>query len=1531
MSNKTFKIKLFTMHANIFLGVLLAACSMLSGCTSKISVKNISGQRKNACASLEVAESAGRSLTAALSSSEFCVLPTNLGWAETSPQSSTSVTAKWTKSQSSLLSNQKIQFYQDQSCEVATGELIDLASTTTESVSFYATSDATYAYTVTSFDAKGNSLVSGCSTAIVIDTTAPTVTGVTSSTGDGSYKAGQTISIEVTFSEAVAVIGTPQLSLETGAADAVVDVASGSGTPTLTFTYMVLSGHMASDLDYLSTTPLALNTASIKDTAGNNASLIFAAPGLSHSLSSGKNIVIDTTGPTLAFSSVALSNPGSTLTPAIVGTSTEPATTTLYLDSACTGTAASAATANTGFMSPGIILTSNVGSNTTTTIYGKALDTAGNASTCTNLVTYTHDATAPTAGAFSASTSKTTTALTLNWSAAVDVVTTASGLQYFVCSGASAAAIDTVSECEAATSEMAYTNNTLSLSINGKSPGSTYYYNVVVKDQVGNKSLYNGTAETTNGTASAPTFSLPAGLYSSTQDVTITATDAIACYTVDLSEPACAESKLACIAGSLYSGVVSVASSLTLKAVACLPNWNDSSIASAAYSITGTVATPSFSVAAGPYSATQSVTLTTATPGATIYYTTDGSPPNTSSNQYTSAISVNSTQTINALAVKSPWADSAIASAAYTITGTVADPTSNVGSGLYTSVQSVTLSTTTPDASLYYTLDGSTPTTSSTLYASPISIAGNKTLKVLGAKSDWTSSSVMTFNYMIVIKLQRPNPAVGLSPYTQPYQLSNGNIVIAEPDATVSGVTNAGQVSLYNGNTGAHISTLTGTQTGDGVGVMVDPLPNGNFIVSSYEWDCHTDLGCAGTIADVGALTLVNGTTGLSGAVSAFNSLVGSTVGDNIGMDFVTILTNNNFVFGSSNWDCQLGLGCAGTIVNAGAATWVNGSLGAVGAISSSNSLVGSTTNDAVGRWGLVPSIVALTNGNYVVASPFWDCNIATGGCAGAVSDVGAVTWANGTTGMTGFVTTTNSLIGTTSSDMISRSSNLKQGVLALSNGHYVVPSPYWDCTIALGCSGNVANVGAITWGNGITGTTGVVSAANSLIGFTSNDLIGFSGTTKPSVTSLGNGNYVVTSAYWNCRTGAPKNCSSSVNQVGAITWVEGSGPRTGTVSISNSLVGSTLNDHLGMNTTVAVLTNNNYVIGSPTWDCSVTTGCAGAVVDAGAITWGSGTSAMSGRISSSNSMIGSHASDEVGNAGAIALTNGNYVAGSFKWNGTLGALTWGDGTTGTFGVVSAANSLVGSTVGDFVGGGYTAPLSNGNYVASNYSWSCTVAAGCAGDISRVGAVTWGSGTTGLTGPITSANSLIGSTADDQIGSNGVAALSNGNYVINSPTWDCNVSSGGCTGAAADVGAVTWGNGTTGITGVISISNSLLGSSTSDGVGSTIALPNGNYFIAAPGWDCISDRGCSGSIANAGAIAWGNGAIGLTGFLSAYNAIVGATAGDSLGSTMDYNMPVSTKFAFGSLGWSSVSYPGSGLIGIFDGASATFGALPTAD
>ncbi len=145
---------------------------------------------------------------------------------------------------------------------------------------------------------------------IVVSSTTPGVSTVSSTSADGSYKAGSTIPVTITFSQAVAVTGTPQLTLDTSSSpNGVAAYASGSGTTTLTFNYVVAAGQNSPDLEYLSNGALALNGGTIKRFGGaTDAILTLPDPGTAGALGFNKAIVIDTTAPTISSVSSTTSN-----------------------------------------------------------------------------------------------------------------------------------------------------------------------------------------------------------------------------------------------------------------------------------------------------------------------------------------------------------------------------------------------------------------------------------------------------------------------------------------------------------------------------------------------------------------------------------------------------------------------------------------------------------------------------------------------------------------------------------------------------------------------------------------------------------------------------------------------------------------------------------------------------------------------------------------------------------------------------------------------------------------------------------------------------------------------------------------------------------------------------------------------------------------------------------------------------------------------------------------------------------------------
>ena len=138
-------------------------------------------------------------------------------------------------------------------------------------------------------------------------------------------------------------------------------------------------------------------------------------------------------------------------------------------------------------------------------------------------------------------------------------------------------------------------------------------------------------------------------------------------------------------------------------------------------------ATPSISPASELFNSSLQVTITDSTTGATIYYTTDGSTPTTASTSYTAPFSVATTTTVNAIAAGTGLLASPVASATYTLATQVATPIFNPPPGTYGAVP-VTITTSTANTTIYYTLDGTTPTTSSAKYTGPVSIGSTETL-----------------------------------------------------------------------------------------------------------------------------------------------------------------------------------------------------------------------------------------------------------------------------------------------------------------------------------------------------------------------------------------------------------------------------------------------------------------------------------------------------------------------------------------------------------------------------------------------------------------------------------------------------------------------------------------------------------------------------------------------------------------------------------------------------------------------------------
>ena len=652
--------------------------------------------------------------------------------------------------------------------------------------------------------------------------------------------------------------------------------------------------------------------------------------------------------------------------------------------------------------------------------------------------------------------------------------------------------------------------------------------------------------------------------------------------------------------------------------------------------------------------------------------------------------------------------------------------------------------------------------------------------------------------------LEIPSPSGAPGFGWQVKVLPNGNIVINDPNA---GPSESGAVHLYRPD-GTRISTLTGSSPYDYVGE--DPvivLPDGNFLVVSYSWN-------NGTALRAGAVTWVSATDGLDGEISAENSIVGTSEDDAVGGN-VFVLANGNYLVASVSWHNN-------GVEYAGAVTWGSRDGTTHGPVSPANSLVGTTTFDYVGA-----SVTVLANGNYLVVSPLWN--------NGAATQAGAITWADGETGVAGAVSAENSLVGATAGDMLGNGVGYREHPWILANGNAVVLSPDWD-------NGDLVDAGAATWIDGTHGLIGTVSASNSLVGTHAGDRIG-DGYSYDGFFDLGNGRYAIVSPQWQ---------RDGVARAGAITWGSDASGIAGPVSASNSLVGTAADDLLLA--WIRPLANGNAVVQFPNWD-------NGAVADAGAVTWIDGTAPVVGTVSAANSLVGSMTNDYVGKS-VTPLANGNYVVVSPEWhNGSAavaGAATWMDGTHAGTGAVSTSNSLYGAD-NDWVADAGVVALANGNYVVLSDYWNNGAATGA-------GAVTWGDGAHGIVGAVSPANSLVGDSPNDAVGQQAFA-LPGGNVAIMSASWH-------------QVGAVTWMDGASGRVGPVSSVNSLVGNQIGDDVGTVTVLGgSGNYVVGVPHWG-------SGTHYDLGAAAWGNARTGVAGPISSANALVGTDDGDQIGQTI---------------------------------------------
>jgi Chitobiase/beta-hexosaminidase C-terminal domain/FG-GAP-like repeat len=290
------------------------------------------------------------------------------------------------------------------------------------------------------------------------------------------------------------------------------------------------------------------------------------------------------------------------------------------------------------------------------------------------------------------------------------------------------------------------------------------------------------------GPADAPYFSLAGGTFSSPQTLTLTAEPGATIYytyTVNGMKPT--------TGSPVYTGPIAINSTGIVEAMATLPGYPNSSIASKAYvfSALPAAAAPYFNLAGGTYHSAQMLTLSDSTPGAAIHYTTNGTTPTMSSTLYTSPLTIASSETVQAIAIASGFSLSNVSTKAYTYVPypPAASPSFSLAGGIYNTPQSLTLTDTTNGATIYYTTNGTAPTTNSAKYTGPITIESTELVQAVAIATAYNLSpvSAKAYTYSPLPLAAAPYFSLAGGHYATPQMLT---LTESTPGATVYYTTN---------------------------------------------------------------------------------------------------------------------------------------------------------------------------------------------------------------------------------------------------------------------------------------------------------------------------------------------------------------------------------------------------------------------------------------------------------------------------------------------------------------------------------------------------------------------------------------------------------------------------------------------------------------------------------------------------------------------------------------------------------------------
>jgi hypothetical protein len=228
------------------------------------------------------------------------------------------------------------------------------------------------------------------------------------------------------------------------------------------------------------------------------------------------------------------------------------------------------------------------------------------------------------------------------------------------------------------------------------------------------------------------------------------------------------------------------------------------------------------------YPTLQTVSITPATNGATVYYTTDGSIPTTSSTKYTGSFALTKSEAITAFEAGTPNSTVTIADILY-----AAPPVFNPAAGQLTKATPVTITEANATATIYYTTDGSDPTgfgPTVKTYSGPITVTAPETVRAAALTSvkDYEGTTVEGFSeidtaiYSAPAAPSKPSVAVTAATLIGANTATLHGTVIAN-NATTQYWWAYGTSSSALTNTTPKSGAFTGTAT-NGVSIAINAL-----------------------------------------------------------------------------------------------------------------------------------------------------------------------------------------------------------------------------------------------------------------------------------------------------------------------------------------------------------------------------------------------------------------------------------------------------------------------------------------------------------------------------------------------------------------------------------------------------------------------------------------------------------------------------------------------------------------------------------